>query len=227
MTGNNLENLEKIFDFLQVVEKLKSTLRYNKTTSGRQESTAEHSWRLALMIFILADELKLEIDVNRAVKIALVHDLAEALTGDIDAILIAEGKVSKEEKEKQEVIAIGKIQQTLPETIGKEITALQNEYNENKTREAKFVKAMDKIETLTQLAENGQIYDRPEFIANYADKAVGEFPALNDTLKIVKKKLKEEFKKRNIEWKKGYDGVNQKVADINIKDIAPLGNKNN
>ncbi|KKP72751.1 MAG: Hydrolase (HAD superfamily) [Candidatus Moranbacteria bacterium GW2011_GWE2_35_164] len=162
MNGNNLENLEKIFDFLEVAEKLKSTLRYNKTTSGRQESTAEHSWRLALMIFMLADELKLEIDVSRAVKIALVHDLAEALTGDIDAILIAEGKISKEEKEIQEARAVEKIQQTLPALVGKEITALQNEYNENKTREAKFVKALDKIETLTQLAESGyKIYDKP------------------------------------------------------------------
>ncbi|KKP69204.1 MAG: Hydrolase (HAD superfamily) [Candidatus Moranbacteria bacterium GW2011_GWE1_35_17] len=206
MNGNNLENLEKIFDFLEVAEKLKSTLRYNKTTSGRQESTAEHSWRLALMIFMLADELKLEIDVSRAVKIALVHDLAEALTGDIDAILIAEGKISKEEKEIQEARAVEKIQQTLPALVGKEITALQNEYNENKTREAKFVKALDKIETLTQLAESGyKIYDKPEFIANYADKAVGEFPELLETLKIVKRKLKIEFKKGNIQWKKEYD----------------------
>jgi len=203
-----MKNLEKIFDFLKIAEKLKSTLRYNKTTSGRQESSAEHSWRLALMIFMLADELNLEIDVSRAVKIALVHDLAEALTGDIDAILIAEGKVTKEEKEIQEAVAVDKIQQILPESIGKEVADLQNEYNENKTREAKFVKALDKIETLTQLAESGyKIYDKPEFIANYANKAVGQFPELKDTLKIVKSKLKEEFEKGNIPWKKEYDSL--------------------
>ena len=203
-----MKNLEKIFDFLKIAEKLKSTLRYNKTTSGRQESSAEHSWRLALMIFMLADELNLEIDVSRAVKIALVHDLAEALTGDIDAILIAEGKVTKEEKEIQEAVAVDKIQQILPESIGKEVADLQNEYNENKTREAKFVKALDKIETLTQLAESGyKIYDKPEFSANYANKAVGQFPELKDTLKIVKSKLKEEFEKGNIPWKKEYDSL--------------------
>ena len=203
-----MKNLEKIFDLLKIAEKLKSTLRYNKTTSGRQESSAEHSWRLALMIFMLADELNLEIDVSRAVKIALVHDLAEALTGDIDAILIAEGKVTKEEKEIQEAVAVDKIQQILPESIGKEVADLQNEYNENKTREAKFVKALDKIETLTQLAESGyKIYDKPEFIANYANKAVGQFPELKDTLKIVKSKLKEEFEKGNIPWKKEYDSL--------------------
>ena len=72
---NNPGNLEKIFDFLHKIENLKSTLRYNKTTSGRNESSAEHSWRLALITLIIADELRLSIDVNRAIKIALVHDL--------------------------------------------------------------------------------------------------------------------------------------------------------
>ncbi|MFA6184279.1 MAG: HD domain-containing protein [Parcubacteria group bacterium] len=208
MTTNNSGNLEKIFNFLHKIENLKSTLRYNKTTSGRKESTAEHSWRLALITFIIADELKLDIDVNKAIKIALVHDLAEALTGDIDAILIAEGKFSKDEKEKQEIGAIIKLQETLPEVIGKEISDLWHEYNNCKTSEAKFVKALDKIETLTQLAESGyKIYDKPEFIANYANKSVKLFPELSEMLKIVKRKLKAEFDKGNIEWKEEYNSL--------------------
>ncbi len=205
MTKNNSQNLEKIFNFLHKIENLKSTLRYNKTTSGRTESSADHSWRLALMVFIIADELKLDIDANRSVKIALVHDLAEALVGDIDAISIAEGKVSEGEKEKQEIKAIVNLKKTLPETIGKEILDLWNEYNDSKTREAKFVKALDKIETLTQLAESGyETYDKPEFIPNYANKSVESFPELSNMLKIVKRKIKAEFKKGNIEWKKEY-----------------------
>jgi putative hydrolase of HD superfamily len=208
MTINNSGNLEKIFDFLHKIENLKSTLRYNKTTSGRKESTAEHTWRLALITFIIADELKLNIDVNKAIKIALVHDLAEALTGDIDAILIAEGKFSKDEKEKQEIEAIMNLQKTLPEVIGKEISDLWHEYNDCKTSEAKFVKALDKIETLTQLAESGyKVYDKPEFIANYANKSVKSFPELSEMLKIVKRKLKAEFDKGNIEWKEEYNSL--------------------
>lgn len=205
---NNSGNLEKIFDFLHKIEKLKSTLRYNKTTSGRKETTAEHSWRLALITFIIADELKLNIDVNRTIKIALVHDLAEALTGDINAILIAEGKFSKDEKEKQASEAIMNLQKTLPEVIGKEISDLWHEYNDCNTSEAKFVKALDKIETLTQLAESGyKIYDKPEFIANYANKSVKSFPELSEMLNIVKRKLKAEFDKGNIEWKEEYNSL--------------------
>jgi len=74
------------------------------------------------------------------------------------------------------------------------------------TPEARFVKALDKIETLTQIAEAGhKIYDAPEFIANYADQAVRNFPLLEGMLKIVKRKLKAEFKKGRILWKKEYD----------------------
>lgn len=208
MAEKSSENLEKIFDFLRKIEKLKSTLRYNKTTSGRKESSAEHSWRLALMAFIIADGLKLDIDANRAVKIALAHDLAEALTGDIDAISITEGKFSKEEKGKQEIKAITNLQKTLPELIGKEISGLWHMYNDGDTKEAKFVKALDKIETLTQLAESGyKTYDRPEFIPNYADQSIKSFPELLGMLKIVKEKLKAEFKKGNIEWKKEYNAL--------------------
>lgn len=206
MPNNKLSNLEKIFSFLHKIENLKSTLRYSDTTSGRRESTAEHTWRLALLTFLIADELKLDLDVLRSVKIALVHDLAEALTGDIDAILIVNWTVSKEEKEKQEIEATKVLSDILPDSIGKEISGLWHEYNDNKTKEAKFVKALDKIETLTQLAETGyKIFDEHEFIAIYADKHVKAFPELMGMLKILKRKLKEEFTKWNFEWKDEYD----------------------
>jgi len=208
MNENNSENLEKIFEFLHKIENLKSTLRYLKTTSGRKESTAEHSWRLALITFIIADELKLDVDVNRSVKIALVHDIAETLTGDIDAVSIAEGRFSREEKERQEIEAINNLRKILPEKIGKEISELWHEYNNEDTKEAKFIKALDKIETLTQIVEMGyKLYDKPEFIANHANKSVKAFPELMDMLKILKRKLKAEFNKGNIEWKPEYDSL--------------------
>ncbi|MCX6815156.1 MAG: HD domain-containing protein [Candidatus Aenigmarchaeota archaeon] len=202
------EDLEKLFDFLHKIENLKSTLRYNQTKTGRKESSAEHSWRLALTTFIVAEELKLSIDINRSIKIALVHDIAEAVTGDIDAVLIAEGKFSEKDKEKLEIKAIHQLQQILPEPIGKEILQLWTEYNDCVTKEAKFVKALDKIETLTQLAESGyKTYDKPQFIANYANKSVKDFPELLDMLRIVKRKLRKEFDKGNIPWYEEYNSL--------------------
>lgn len=91
--------MEKMFCFLHQVGKLKDTYRFSQVeTLKNTESTADHSWRLSLMAFIVADELKLDINVERAVRIAIVHDIIESVTGDVDYRLIVENKVTKEEK---------------------------------------------------------------------------------------------------------------------------------
>jgi len=201
--------MEKIFDFLHKIEKLKFALRFSgRPIKGRQESSAEHSWRLTLMIFVFAEELKLDINVNHAIKIALVHDLAEAVTGDIDALDIADGKVKKEEKEEMETEAMEELKRTLPEKMGADIYALWQEYEAGETREAKFVKALDKIETMTQVYEAGhEFYIRPDFIPSYADKTVKNFPELTEALMMVKRKLKTEYAKGNLEWKEEYGKI--------------------
>ena len=201
-----MSNIKKIFDFLHEVEGLKSSTRYCRTKTGRQESTAEHSWRLSLMVPIVAKELSLNLDVNHAIKLAIFHDLAEAVTGDIDAITIAKGDVSRDEKRKLEIVAMNKLKNLLPEDLGKEIYDLWHEYDNSTSKEAKFIKALDKIETVTQLVEAGyKTYDDADFIPNYPDKAVSDFPELKVMLKELKKRLKEEFEKGNIPWKEEYD----------------------
>jgi putative hydrolase of HD superfamily len=201
------KNLLKIFDFLHQTEKLKSTLRYNTTTSGRKESSAEHSWRLALMTFLVADELHLDLDVCRSIKIALVHDLAEAIAGDWDSYRVASRELSKADKEKAEHVAMKKFKELLPKEQGEEIFNLWLEYEEQKTKEAKYIKALDKIETLIQFAETGyEIYhDALDHIAFYADKQVKEIPELREILIIVKEELKREYEKGNLPWKPEYD----------------------
>ena len=114
MEKDKTQNMEKIFDFLHKIENLKNTLRWNKTSEGRQESTAEHSWRLAIMTLVVAEELKLNIDVNHAIKLALIHDVAEAITGDIDHADIVHGKVTKGQKEELEKDAMQKLQNLFP-----------------------------------------------------------------------------------------------------------------
>lgn len=65
--------------FIQLMEQLKNELRHSWTSTGRQESVAEHSWRLCLMVMTFAPELEHPIDVNRAIKMALIHDCVEAI----------------------------------------------------------------------------------------------------------------------------------------------------
>lgn len=202
------ENLEKIFDFFSQAGKLKDVLRYNEKKNGTKESVADHSWRIALMAFIMAEELDLPVDTLRAVKIALVHDIAESITGDIDAILIMEGKILKEEKAKKEKKAIEEIKNFASGKTGKEIYELWKEYEDNQTDEAKFIKALDKLETLMHLTESGyRTYDKPELIPTYADKTVSDFPKLSPLLNVIKGKLKEEFLKGGFEWKEKYNEI--------------------
>lgn len=163
---------------------------------------------MAMMVFVIAKNLKLYLDINKSVMLALVHDIVESITGDIDAIKVAKGIVTAEEKEKNELLAIEFLRKTLPTEIGNGISELWHEFNDEKTVEARFVVAMDKIETLTQLAEAGhKCYDVPEFIANYADQSVKQFPALIPVLKKVKQLLKQEFIKGNIPWYDQYDNI--------------------
>ena len=208
MENNNQENLEKIFDFLHQAGNLKSSFRYSETKNGmqRKESSADHSWRLTLMAFVVTSELKLNIDTEKAFKMALVHDLAEAITGDIDYNLIAGEKISKKEKQRAEIEAIKKLKTSLGSETGEEIYNLWNEFEECSTKEAKFINALDKMEAMIHLVETGyRAYHKPELIPNYADKDVENFPELTGMLKIIKRDLKEEFKKGGIPWKEEYE----------------------
>ena len=196
--------MEEILNFLAISGKLKFTYRYSETSKIPKESSAAHSWQLALMAFLIADELNLDVNVEKALKIAVIHDIAESLTGDVDMILIKDKKVTKKEKYQLEIRAINKFSNFFPKSC--KIKDLWQEYQENKTKEARFIKALDKIEALVFLSEIGyKFYDRPELIPAYADNFVKAFPELLPLLKVVKFKLKKEFKKGNIEWKNEYN----------------------
>lgn len=201
------EKLNKIFDFMAVAFQLKKTKRYLHTKEMKwKESSADHSWNVALLSFIVAEELGLKVDVLKSIKIALTHDLVEAIAGDTDYSLIAFGKVSKEEKYEAELSAIKKIRAVLPKKSGKGIYDLWIEYEEAKSPEARYIKALDKIEGIDHVLLTGhKCFDHSELIAPYPNKAVGNYPELKDLQKELNRRLKPEFKKLGWEWKKEYD----------------------
>lgn len=131
--------------FLREAERLKSVLRSGFTSSGRPESTAEHSWRLALMALVFADELP-GLDLARVLKLCLVHDLGEAIHGDIPAI----HQHAHPDKSAQERADLKTLTRDLDEPLRAEIIALWDEYEAAATPEAKAVKAFDKLETILQ-----------------------------------------------------------------------------
>ena len=139
------ERLSQILKFLRAAESLKSTLRSGYTSSGRPESVAEHTWRLCLLVLVLAPEFP-EVDAYRLMKICLAHDLGEALQGDIPAPL-QDPNIDKSQSEREDLL---ELLLPLPEFQRSEILELWEEYEQAATPEAKLAKAFDKLETLLQ-----------------------------------------------------------------------------
>jgi putative hydrolases of HD superfamily len=134
-----------VLEFLRAAEQLKNTYRTAWTSAGRAESVAEHTWRLCLMSLLFADGFP-EVDFARLVKICIIHDLGEAIGGDIPAI----HQVPGESKAAQERADLLQLLAPLPERLRTEIAGLWDEYEAAESPEAKLAKALDKLETIMQ-----------------------------------------------------------------------------
>jgi putative hydrolases of HD superfamily len=143
MSGDT--ELDGILAFLRTAERLKSTPRSGWTTAGDRESVAAHTWRLSLMAAVLADRFP-GIDLARLLKICLIHDLGEALHGDVPAPEQSPetGKAAREREDLQSVLA------PLPGRLREELIALWDEYEAARTPEAQLAKGLDKLETILQ-----------------------------------------------------------------------------
>jgi putative hydrolase of HD superfamily len=146
-----MPDLDGILDFLRGAEKLKSTLRTCYASNGRQESVAEHSWRLALMAMLLRHELP-ELDYGKVLRMCLIHDLGEAIGGDIPAPEQArmreeDPSAGKAVQERRDLLTL---LEPLPPALQLEITMLWDEYEAAASPEARLVKALDKLETILQ-----------------------------------------------------------------------------
>lgn len=128
-------------EFLNKIEKLKCVTRHSWTSSGRRESVAEHSWRLAVMAMLCKNEFS-ELDIDKVIKMCLIHDFGEAITGDIPAFLKTEAN------ENDEKAAVSSVLSTLPPKERDELASLFDEMNALSTPEAKLYKALDNAEAL-------------------------------------------------------------------------------
>ncbi len=133
----------ELLEFLAMAEKLKCNTRHSYTSSGRHESVAEHSFRLALMAYMVSDEVP-EIDTDKVIRMCLIHDLGEAITGDIPSFEKTDSDEAAEDS------AVSGFVNQLPEYWKKQLGEMYSEMNELKTPEAKLYKALDKLEAVIQ-----------------------------------------------------------------------------
>lgn len=137
----------EFLDILHVAERLKDTPRHCTTTNRRTESVAEHSWRVSLMAFLLKGEFP-EADMDKVVKMCLIHDLGECFTGDIPTFVKTDGDRAVEDS------LLGRWVVSLPQAVSEELAALFREMDAQETLEAKIYKSLDKLEALIQHNES-------------------------------------------------------------------------
>jgi len=151
MTSMDTKDLEGLLGFLRHAERLKTFHRSGFTSTGHPESVAEHTWRVSLMALLLAPEFP-DIDFGRLISICIIHDLGEAISGDIPAPEQVRRRAEDEESDKavQEREDLIELLSPLPERLRYEITRLWDEYDAAVSPEAKLAKALDKLETILQ-----------------------------------------------------------------------------
>ena len=134
-------------EILHVAERLKDTPRHCTTSKGRVESVAEHSWRIALMAFLLRGTFP-DLDTDKVASMCLIHDLGECFTGDIPTFLKTSNDVEREDSLLDRWVG------TLPEPVRTDMRELYAEMNAQETPEAKLYKALDKLEAVIQHNES-------------------------------------------------------------------------
>jgi putative hydrolase of HD superfamily len=141
------QTIEAILNVLKLAERLKFELRHSWLSNGRRESVAEHCWQMALMAILVYRSLEHPIDLEKALKMIIIHDLVEAEAGDVPFF---ETGHRQEAKSALECKAIENIRRMLDDETGDELYSLWHEFEAGETIEAKFVKALDNLEVQIQ-----------------------------------------------------------------------------
>ena len=181
--------VRELLNVLHIAERLKDELRHCETSKGRRESVAEHSWRLALMAFFMKDEFPM-LNMDKVIKMCLIHDLGECFTGDIPSFLKTDADTAKED-----ALLIQWVE-TLPQPYRAEMAALYAEMDALETPEAKLYKALDKLEAVIQHNESSlSTWEPHEYDLNltYADDIVAFSPYLRSLREAIRDNTKQKI----------------------------------
>ncbi len=171
----------ELLNFLHRVECLKTNGRHSTTAGGVTETVAAHSWRLAVLALLVAPEFP-EIDGNKLIRMCLIHDFGEAITGDIPSFLKTKAHEATEDGAVQTLLS------TLPEPHRGELTCLFAEMDALESTEARLYKALDKLEAVIQHNESDISTWLPleyELQQTYAQENANEFPYLKELRELM------------------------------------------
>ena len=146
------DRLKKQLAFALEIDKEKNIFRQTHLSGhGRNENDAEHAWHMSIMAYLLREYANEEVDISKVMIMCLIHDLVEIEAGDTYAY-DEEGKKTQKAREDA---AKEKIFSILPDDQKREMIALFDEFEEAKTAEAKFARAMDNLQPLLLNNSNG------------------------------------------------------------------------
>lgn len=195
---------------LKLAERLKFELRHSYTSSGRQESVAEHTWRMSLMAVLIGPYLDQPVNMEKLLKMIIIHDLIEAEAGDVSALDVLRNPAIKKEKEQRERAAIENLRRHLDSSVGEEVYRLWYEFEEKNTYEAKVANAFDKLEV--QLQHNDAdiaTWEEIEFDMSYMmDKHV----LFDQTLTQLKALIEKEAEDKMVVAGVDVEAVKKRVA---------------
>ena len=154
------DKLERCFEFIIELEKLKAVHRRTKPIGlDRYENSAEHSWQVSLLALVLAKFANEKIDVERVIKMLLVHELGE-IDADDTFFFDSAGRADAKEKE---ATGVKRILALLPSETANQFWELWDEYENGDSPEAKYARAIDRVMPMLQnIYNNRQSWDENE-----------------------------------------------------------------
>lgn len=185
------EELQGLLTFIRDSERLKDTLRSGWTSSGQRDSVAGHTWRLCLMAVVFHSAFP-EAELGKLLTICILHDLGEAVRGDIPAPA-QRASSSKSAAERADLV---RLLAPLPERLRSELVALWDEYEAATTLEARLAKALDKLETIIQ---HNQGANPPSFDYAFNLEYGRQYTDLHPLLAAVRAELDAETLRRSKE----------------------------
>ena len=146
------ERIKKQLSFALEIDKEKNIFRQTHLSGhGRRENDAEHAWHMAIMAYLLREYSNEEVDIGKVMLMCLIHDIVEIDAGDTYAYdeEAKKTQAAREEEAKQRIFSL------LPEDQKAELMSLFEEFEELRTPEARFVRAMDNLQPLLLNNSNG------------------------------------------------------------------------
>jgi putative hydrolase of HD superfamily len=207
----NKTDIVSIYNFTKVLGAFKELERFKGQVFWRDypfpqryESDADHSWRMTLLLVMIAPQLSQPLDIEKALKMSLIHDVPELLAGDASPIgedgtglqTHAYNKNVQESRYLSEKQAAEELFGQLPTHIGAELLDLWLEYEQQSTFESKVIKALDKFEGKLQVLEwtQGKMYSKHwEFTEKYGVEAAQADPALNELMDLLITELGDKY----------------------------------